>query len=59
MTDLPKPDDTTHFSVEFPDAAGYPDGTGTLDEGTASETAASEEIVDDVAPFDEGDDRDS
>ena len=62
MTDSPKPDDATPFSVEFPDAAGYPDGTGTLDEGTAStgaDTAASEEIVDDVAPFDEGDDRDS
>ena len=59
MTDSPKPDDATHFSVEFPDAAGYPDGTGTLDEGTADEGLATEDVVDAVEPFDEGDDRDS
>jgi len=41
------------FVVEFPDEAGYPDGTGTLDEGT------SDAIVDAVAEFDEADDRDS
>ena len=28
--------------IEFPDAAGYPDGKGTLDEGTASTTPAPE-----------------
>ncbi|MBF4633956.1 hypothetical protein ITJ38_06025 [Agreia pratensis] len=25
---------------EYPDAAGYPDGTGTLDEGTSASTSA-------------------
>jgi len=52
-------DPTTPASLEFPDEAGYPDGTGTLDEGTASEGTASDDIVDAVEPFDEGDDRDS
>jgi len=52
-------DPTTPASSEFPDAAGYPDGTGTLDEGTASDDTASEDIVDAVEPFDEADDRDS
>ncbi len=28
-------------SFEYPDTAGYPDGTGFLDEGTASELAAA------------------
>ena len=30
--------------IEFPDEAGYPDGKGTLDEGTAKDTAAPEEL---------------
>ena len=47
-------DPSTPASSEFPDTAGYPDGTGTLDEGTASE-----DIVDALEPFDEPDDRDS
>jgi len=47
-------DSTRPASNEFPDEAGYPDGTGTLDEGTATE-----DVVDAVEPFDEGDDRDS
>ena len=47
---------TTPASSEFPDEAGYPDGTGTLHEGS---TAAADDIVDAIEPFDEGDDRDS
>jgi hypothetical protein len=35
--------------AEYPDAAGYPDGTGTLDEGTAADKA--EETGDEVADF--------
>jgi len=55
---------TTPASSEFPDEAGYPDGTGTLDEGstaegTAADGAAADDIVDAIEPFDEGDDRDS
>jgi len=55
---------TTPASSEFPDEAGYPDGTGTLHEGTAAEGAvtdgaAADDIVDAIEPFDEGDDRDS
>jgi len=52
-------DSTRPASNEFPDEAGYPDGTGTLDEGTADEGLATEDVVDAVEPFDEGDDRDS
>jgi hypothetical protein len=60
---------TTPASSEFPDEAGYPDGTGTLNEGSTAEVAAAEgtaadgaaadDIVDAIEPFDEGDDRDS
>ena len=56
---------TTPASSEFPDEAGYPDGTGTLHEGstaaegTAADGAAADDIVDAIEPFDEGDDRDS
>ena len=60
---------TTPASFEFPDEAGYPDGTGTLHEGSTAEGtaaegavtegAAADDIVDAIEPFDEGDDRDS
>jgi hypothetical protein len=65
---------TTPASSEFPDEAGYPDGTGTLHEGSiaegtaaegtaaegaVTEGAAADDIVDAIEPFDEGDDRDS
>ncbi len=46
------------FVVEFPDEAGYPDGTGTLDEG--SNAAASDDaVVEALQAFDEPDNRDS
>ena len=50
---------TTPASSGFPDEAGYPDGTGTLHEGSTAEGAAADDIVDAIEPFDEGDDRDS
>ena len=34
--------DSTPFRYEFPDTAGYPDGTGYLDEGT---TAAHDDVM--------------
>jgi hypothetical protein len=46
-----------HYAFEYPDAAGYPDGTGTLDEGTRESDA-----VPDSSEFDQfldGDSRDS
>ncbi|WP_395243577.1 hypothetical protein ACGGZK_15800 [Agromyces sp. MMS24-K17] len=40
---------TGRDEFEYPDEAGYPDGTGTLDEGTASgSTAGAEDGVDRV-----------
>lgn len=48
---------TERSGYEFPDEAGYPDGTGTLDEGTraaAADDAAAEEI-DEFAGSDEED----
>ena len=41
------------FVVEFPDEAGYPDGTGTLDEGS------NDAVVETLEEFDEPDNRDS
>ncbi len=38
---------------EYPDEAGYPDGTGTLDEGTAGAPG-----LEDVEHFGEGDEED-
>lgn len=41
---------------EYPDAAGYPDGTGTLDEGTADASVSAEgEEIEDFALSDEED----
>ena len=41
---------------EYPDAAGYPDGTGTLDEGTADASATAEgDEIEDFALSDEED----
>lgn len=36
--------------IEYPDAAGYPDGTGTLDEGT-TDAAAADAVEDEVDTF--------
>ena len=48
--------------IEYPDEAGYPDGTGFLDEGTAGEDAApsgeATDEADDLATFAEGDEAD-
>jgi hypothetical protein len=43
--------------IEYPDAAGYPDGTGTLDEGKTDDAAAeaAAEEVDTFALDDEED----
>jgi AhpD family alkylhydroperoxidase len=54
----PAPAKAAPFVVEFPDEAGYPDGAGTLDEGT-KDAAPSDAIVADLAEFDEPDNRDS
>ena len=35
--------------LEYPDEAGYPDGTGTLDEGTRANTTAARDEADDSA----------
>jgi len=43
-------------SVEYPDEAGYPDGTGFLDEGTAAKGDAA--AADEVETFAEGDEED-
>ena len=41
MTDSGNDDkDTPAAGLEYPDEAGYPDGTGTLDEGTRADSAA-------------------
>lgn len=47
--------------VEFPDEAGYPDGSGFLDEGTGggdSETGASDAEGDEVEDFADADEED-
>jgi hypothetical protein len=46
--------DGTEF--EYPDQAGYPDGMGTLHEGTDDEATATEEELEDFAMEDEEDD---
>ena len=46
--------DGTEF--EYPDQAGYPDGMGTLHEGTEDETATTEAELDEFAMEDEEDD---
>jgi hypothetical protein len=46
--------DGTEF--EYPDQAGYPDGTGTLDEGTGDAATAAEAELDEFASTDEEDD---
>jgi hypothetical protein len=40
---------------EYPDEAGYPDGTGTLDEGVEDAAAAAEDDVEAFAMEDEED----
>ena len=41
---------------EYPDAAGYPDGAGTLDEGTADASVTTEgDEIEDFALSDEED----
>ncbi len=51
------------FVVEYPDEAGYPDGTGTLDEGSTdarpNAAASTDAIVEALGEFDEPDNRDS
>lgn len=42
-----------HASFEYPDEAGYPDGMGYLDEGTAHEQAVSGADTNEAAPVDE------
>ena len=46
--------DGTEF--EYPDQAGYPDGMGTLHEGTEDEAAVAEAELDHFASEDEEDD---
>jgi hypothetical protein len=46
--------DGTDF--EYPDAAGYPDGTGTLHEGTDDAAGTAEAELDHFAMEDEEDD---
>ncbi|MBT2498249.1 hypothetical protein J7E25_04000 [Agromyces sp. ISL-38] len=46
--------DGTEF--EYPDQAGYPDGMGTLHEGTEDAATAAEEEVENFAAEDEEDD---
>ena len=41
---------------EYPDEAGYPDGTGTLDEGSSDAAATAAEELDHFAMEDEEDD---
>lgn len=42
---------TEREPIEYPDEAGYPDGTGFLDEGTAPhDTAPEAASTDDTAP---------
>jgi len=42
--------------AEYPDAAGYPDGSGTLDEGTADASVTTEgDEIEDFALSDEED----
>jgi hypothetical protein len=46
--------------IEFPDEAGYPDGTGTLDEGTnEGPREGTGDVVEELREFDEADNRDS
>jgi hypothetical protein len=42
---------------EYPDIAGYPDGTGTLDQGTAHAVAADSVIIAELEAFMHGDER--
>ncbi|WP_168770862.1 hypothetical protein [Orlajensenia flava] len=46
---------TDTSGVEFPDQAGYPDGQGTLDEGTNDEATAETDEVEEFADTDERD----
>jgi hypothetical protein len=46
--------DGTEF--EYPDQAGYPDGAGTLHEGTDDAATVAEEELDEFASEDEEDD---
>ena len=47
---------TEREAIEYPDEAGYPDGTGFLDEGTAE--GAQAPAVEDVAEFAMSDEED-
>jgi len=44
---------------EYPDIAGYPDGTGTLDQGTAHRDRADTVIIAELEAFLHGDERTS
>lgn len=46
------------FKVEYPDEAGYPDGEGFLDEGTAGQDAGVDAAGADAAGADDDDDID-
>ncbi|HVX09000.1 hypothetical protein [Humibacter sp.] len=46
----------TQGSMEYPDEAGYPDGSGFLDEGTADDSDAA--VADEVESYAEGDEED-
>jgi AhpD family alkylhydroperoxidase len=52
----PAPAAAAPFVVEYPDEAGYPDGVGTLDEGSRDSDPGVDEAL---AEFDEADTRDS
>jgi hypothetical protein len=43
---------------EYPDRAGYPDGEGTLDEGTGAYRGPDRDEVDDIDDFAMGDEED-
>ena len=48
--------------IEYPDEAGYPDGTGFLDKGTAARDAADQDVapsVDGIAAFADTDEEDA
>jgi hypothetical protein len=48
--------DEKDFKVEYPDEAGYPDGEGFLDEGTAGKDAVNDDDDDDDDDIDDIDD---
>jgi hypothetical protein len=50
--------DEKDFKVEYPDEAGYPDGEGFLDEGTAGKDAVNDDDDDDEDDDDVDDDDD-